>query len=236
MLPALKNTAIGLLVAATLKLCASSALAGDESRDACSAPGGQCPPAPGSSASSTENKEPFEFEYFEEMMNPVESREKERLCGLDKVCVTLWKKGKLKLFKEGRLFEADFDGDGVKDEAVILEQDVEDDPMAKEYLVYISNVRDGQRKILLHELVPEAQNIIDVFWDPVKKALVIDTGGRIVKTQTMESIGGSGYMYETGKVLKVVVVVKFNAQTNKFDIFVPSTSSKPVGKKQKKAQ
>lgn len=177
-------------------------------------------------AAEEEKKDPFEYEYFEDLVSPVPAHEEERLCGLDKVCVTLWKKGKLQIYKQGRLFEGDFNFDSKPDEAVILEKDDPDDPTGKEYYIYISSKEGNERKVLLHELIPGAPNIIDVFIDRVKNAIVIDTGGRITRTSSIGSVGGSGYVYETGQVIKVVVVIVWNAKSGKFDLITPGFGKK----------
>lgn len=207
-------------------------------REAWSAEDGTKPASsaqPGSTAvnEGSENKEPFEFDYYETLMNPLETRQRERLCGLDKVCIELWRKGKLQINKEGRLFSWDFNGDGKADEAVILEEDDEDDPASKNYLVYITTTsEDGKTKILFHELLPEAHNVIDVFVDKTKNALVIDTGGRIVRTQTHLSYGYDGAYYQSGQTLKVVVVVHFDPKLGKFQSLVPTNV--PIDQKKKK--
>ena len=111
-------------------------------RDA--AAGKTTPPAP-QTPPKTPTQTPFDYDYYEELMAPVPDHEQERLCGLDKVCMTLWKKGKLQLYKEGRLFVSDFNQDGIKDEAVILEKDEPDFPEDKDYLISITTKQNGVR-------------------------------------------------------------------------------------------
>ncbi|MBX9688661.1 MAG: hypothetical protein K2X27_18275 [Candidatus Obscuribacterales bacterium] len=171
-----------------------------------------------------EGKTPFDFDYYENLLQSLAKTDRIRICGLDKVCVNLWRKGKLQIFKEGRIFEGDFNSDGEADEAVILEEDDDDDSDLKTYCIHISTLgKDGSRRVILHEAIPTAQNIIDVFVDRTKNAIVIDTGGRLAKTTSIESLGGvGGYMYEVGRVIKVVAVVAWDKKSQKFDIFMPS--------------
>ncbi len=188
-------------------------------------------------ASSTEGKHVFEYDYYAQLTDPLPAHEEERLCGLDKICVTLWRKGKLEIFKEGRLFQGDFNSDGIEDEAMVLEKDQEDDPLGKDYYIYISTKYkpDDKPTVLLHELIPNASNIVDVFWDQKRNALVIDTGGRIERNESISQIGGAAYVYESAaKVYKVVVVVSWNPKTDKFDVIEPGFKWDQKKKKRKK--
>ncbi len=269
------------------------------------------------SGTPEEQKTPFEFEYFDELLGTIPEKERERLCGLDKVCVELWKKGKLQIYKEGRLLEGDFNGDGVTEQAMILETDSESEAEIgmerKDYWIYISQpdevsaakteaekgsgkdpssktepnavnsdaktaeldpgkitgirfgktpeiqydktesaskleltppsgVRPGAtsgsaattkpaaadslvkgHKILLHELIPDAFNVIDFFWDPKRKGLVIDVGERLLRstgsgiTDPTQMVG----VVQPGVTQKIVVVVTWNSKTNRYDVIVP---------------
>lgn len=173
-----------------------------------------------------EQRTPFDFDYYEDLMQPVPDKERKRLCGLDKICVELWQKQKMHVYKEGRLFTGDFNSDGITDEAVILEGEEADDPDEKVYYIYISSKdKDkGERKLWFHEVLPDARNVVDVFFDKDKNALVIDTGGRVVRTESATtSVGasGSGYTYSTGKVRKVVIVVLWNPKNNTYELLQP---------------
>ena len=184
------------------------------------------PPIEKASEQKAEQKTAFDFDYYEELMDPLPGKEHERLCGLDKVCVELWRKQKMQVWKEGRLFTGDFNGDGSTDEAVILEGEDPDDEDEKVFYIYISSKdkATGKRKVEFHELLTEAKNIVDVFWDKNKNALVIDTGGRVVRTESATaSVGaaGVGYSYPTDKVLKVVLVVSWDAKANKYELIQP---------------
>ncbi len=185
------------------------------------------PPIEKAPEQKAEQKTAFDYDYYEELMQPVPTKEHERLCGLDKVCIELWRKQKMEVWKEGRLFTGDFNGDGVTDEAVILEGEDPDDEAEKVFYVYISSKdkATGQRKVEFHELLAGAKNVVDVFWDKNKNALVIDTGGRVVRTESATtSVGaaGTGFSYATGKVLKVVLVVSWDAKANKYELIYPN--------------
>lgn len=165
----------------------------------------------------------FEFDEFQGMVAGVPNNEVERLCGLDKICVTLWKKGKLQIYKEGRVFRGDFNQDGVQDEAIILERDAsDDDPEDKEFLVCITTPENGLHKVLLHEVIPGANNVVEVFVDEARKALVIDTGGRIIRSQSMASYGDMPLYPASAKEIKVVVLVVWNPKTKRFDLVTPA--------------
>ena len=244
---------------------------------------------------------PFEYEYFEELIEPIEGGGTERLCGLDKVCVTLWKKGKLQIYKEGRLLEGDFNNNGIPDEAIVLEKDLADAttnqnatdtasdakgnstnnaskhettktgqatsnsvPLGgtgKEYWILISektpelsdptsaaaavpatatanaeksnssvpeNPNARKHKLLLHEKIPDAFNIVDFFVDAKKNALVVDIGERIMHTTSSMGLDPSATLGASmqGITQKVVVVIAWNSQTQKFDIIEPVKSHK----------
>ncbi len=186
--------------------------------------------------SAAKPKVPFDFDYFEELMAPVPNHEEERLCGLDKVCVTLWKKGQLQVDQAGHILNGDFNGDGISETAIVLEQNPPDAPADKSFLIYISQKQGETRKVLLHALLPEAKNILEMFWDDEKKAIVIDTGGRFVQTDILSSYNGSIYSYNAGKVQKVVEVVLWNPKTSTFDIIDPSKFDKIQKKTNKKKE
>lgn len=254
--------------------------------------------------SAADQKTPFEFEYFDELLNTIPEKERERLCGLDKVCVELWRKGKLQIYKEGRLIEGDFNEDGITEQAMILETDSESEAEAgmgrKDYWIYISQPEDdkpadaksdtsdpnakagesngtnnaapekesasaspaknalatssgaktptGQsartdttktangpapaslpdrlvkgHKVLLHEILPDAFNVIDFFWDPKRKGLVIDVGERIMRAGGLGVLddGLRAAVVQPGRSEKVIVVVTWNPKTSKFDVNVP---------------
>jgi hypothetical protein len=179
-----------------------------------------CPAKPSPASAPAATQTPFEFEYFEELMAPVEDWKDERLCGLDKVCMVLWKKGKLQIYREGRIYTGDYNLDGMPDEALILEKDDPDDPTIKEFYVSITSAEKGRRKCLLHQLIPNANNILSVDWDPEKKALIIDTGGRVTKTPMITTYG-TGAIYGNTQVIKLIVVVVWNPRTRKFDVLTP---------------
>lgn len=287
-----------------------------------------------SAETQTDQKTPFEFEYFEELLNTVPEKERERLCGLDKVCVELWRKGKLQIYKEGRLIEGDFNEDGITEQAMILETDSESEAEAgmgrKDYWIYISQPEDDKtadsksdtaalnltpaetggsstglaketgavstvqmnlparssgaktatidstspaaakpstaesastaaaspaarssaaespkteankslsgaapaalperlvkgHKVLLHEILPDAFNVIDFFWDPKRKGLVIDVGERIMRAGGMGVLddGLRAAVVQPGHSEKVIVVVTWNPKTSKYDVLVP---------------
>ncbi len=231
-----------------------------------------------SAETQTDQKTPFEFEYFEELLNTVPEKERERLCGLDKVCVELWRKGKLQIYKEGRLIEGDFNEDGITEQAMILETDSESEAEAgmgrKDYWIYISQPEDDKtadtksdspapdtkpaetggsnnsgaagdnskteankslsgaalpdrlvkgHKVLLHEILPDAFNVIDFFWDPKRKGLVIDVGERIMRAGSMGVLddGLRAAVVQPGHSEKVIVVVTWNPKTSKYDVLVP---------------
>lgn len=199
-----------------------------------------------SNSGGEEPKTPFEFEYFDELLGTIPEKERERLCGLDKVCVELWRKGKLQIFKEGRLIEGDFNEDGITEEAMILETDSVSDATQKDYWIYVSQPEsEGPRiqneipeksgtpplpeklvkghKILLHEPIPDAFNVIDFFWDPKRKGLVIDIGERLMRSSSNGLSDPSQVtgVVQSGVAQKVVVVVTWNSKSNKFDLIVP---------------
>ena len=175
-----------------------------------------------------EKRTPFDYEYFEELMNsihavsnPNEAKESERLCGLDSYCITLWKKGQLQVYKDGRLISGDFNGDGISDDAFITERDKNGGASGKEYAISITTKVNGKGKILMHQTLREANNIVEFFWDADKKAIVIDTGKRVVKTATVTNVTGSGFKNESNQNFKVVATVTWNPKTEKFDLLYP---------------
>lgn len=179
-----------------------------------------------------QGKSVFEFDSYEQIVNPLLSGENERLCGLDKACIELWRKGKLQIFTEGRLFTGDFNNDGKPDSAVILEKDIdEDDPSEKAFYIYITTAgEDGKRKVLLHELLPDTHSIVEFFWDAKRNALVIDTGGRVQRSENVTQLGGAAFIYESAeKLYKVIIAISWNPKTQKFDIVSPV-----FGKKKRK--
>lgn len=126
--------------------------------------------------------EAFDYGLFEQMLSQSPRREKVRLCGLDKVCMEMWKDGRLAIGRRGKLVMADFDLDGSVDRAILLEQDVAD--RKDFYILVASTVKTTARTVLADEVVPEVHNVVDFFWDDSRKALVIDTGERIIKPKS----------------------------------------------------
>ena len=191
---------------------------------------------PSQRSGDDDQKTPFDFEYFDELLGTVPEKERERLCGLDKVCIDLWRKGKLQIYKEGRLLEGDFNGDGVSEQAMILETDVQSESEApadrKDFWIHITQATDEStapdklvkgRKVLLHEMLPNAFNVIDFSWDAKRKGLVIDVGERLTRS-TGAGISDLNQALGTvhpGRTDKVVVVVTWNDKTNKYDLLVP---------------
>lgn len=220
------------------------------------APSTGAPEAPAEEASAPQT--PFEYDYFEELMEPA-PHESERLCGLDKVCVKLWKSGKLEVYKEGRLLEGDFNGDGVADAAMILEKDSKTEQVGKDYWIYVSTaaaaaksdaasatksdaaaaaktdappVKEGH-KLMLYSQIPDAFNVVEFGWDEEKKALVIDIGERIMHTNASMYMDPAGMVGNnmSGKTEKVLVLVSWNPTSQKYEMHEPVKSRKHKGKK-----
>ena len=221
----LKQSALQALIACLLLASPLTALAEEGSADN-NKTGGQ--PAQGQPA---QGKSAFEFDFYDQIMNPLLTREDERLCGLDKACIDLWRKGKLQIFKEGNLFTADFNMDGKPDTAMILEKYIDDDPTDKAYYIYISTKdAEGKEQILLHEPLVDARNIVDTWYDDKKNALIIDTGGRIQKSESVTQLGGAAFIYESAeKLYKVIIAISWNPKIDKFEIVCPA-----FGKKKRK--
>lgn len=200
------------------------------------------------------NETPFEFDYFQQL-DPETEPERKRLCGLDKVCIELWKKGKLQIYKEGRLIEGDFNNDGIQEQAMILETDAANEQTGKDYWIHITQAQEQKagsdatpavgnaanspakadaettpisHKVLFDEMIPDAFNVIDFSWDEKRKSLVIDIGERVYHGTTAMTVDPTQTLMvaQQGKTDKVLVFVGWNAKTNKFELTMPVKGQK----------
>lgn len=180
--------------------------------------------------SSPAQEKVFDFDFYKSMVDPLNGDGSERLCGLDQACIELWHKEKLEIYKDGRLFSGDFNGDGKLDEAIILEKDNPKMMLGKEFYILITTTDDdGKQKVLLHALLPNASNIVSTRWDKANNALLIDTGGRSQHSNiNVTQIGGPSVINETGnaKSEKSVISIVWNSKANKFDVLTRSISKK----------
>jgi len=187
-------------------------------------------PSPPAVSSGQTQEKVFDFDLYKSMIDPLNGDGSERLCGLDQVCIDLWHKEKLEIYKDGRLFSGDFNGDGRPDEAIILEKDNPKMLLGKEFYILITSTDDdGKQKVLLHELLPNATNIVSTRWDKESKALLVDTGGRAQRSNVnVTQIGGPSVINETGagQSEKSVISIVWNGKDNKFDVLTHRSSKK----------
>lgn len=168
---------------------------------------------------------PFDYDFYTELMSPIPNSSDERLQGLDKNLMSLWRQEKLQVQKEGRILSGDFNGDGIADEAILLEKDSDEDPSGKDVWIAITSKKDGARKLLCHKKLPGAHaSIISFTWDAGKHEFAIDTGKRIIQTETVSSVGGSGFGTRTDQTKKEIILVSWNPKKDEFDVHVPSTA------------
>ncbi len=193
--------------------------------------------ANGDSPGQSREAEPFEYEYFAEMVSLSPQKEKIRLCGLDKVCMEMWKSGRLAVMKNGKFVLGNFDGTGDSEEAMILEQDSKTG--ARDYFVFVTSPRSEGRMLLAEELIPDVHNIVDFFWDPSRKAFAVDTGERLMKQDSTLRVEGSAprtvLTGQSGLIEKVFTWITWNPQQKcvVFSRIRPKLSDKSASEKHK---
>ncbi len=145
-----------------------------------------------------------------------------RLCGLNKVCMRLWRDGEMSVPEHGMVVREDLDGDGAGDVAVMLEKDKPKEEEGLDYFIIMANRSSLGWKLLGLKQIEDARSIVCAAWDPDKKSVAVDAGERHLvseSTVTMEDgrlIGG--LRQHSGNVEIVYTYVTFNPKTKKFDI------------------
>ena len=168
---------------------------------------------------------PFDYDSYTDLMSPIPNSSDERLQGLDKSLMNLWRQEKLQVQKEGHMLSGDFNGDGVADDSILLEKDSDEDPAGKDVWIAITTKKDGTRKLLCHKKLPGAHaSIISFSWDADKHEFAIDTGKRVTQTETLSSVGGSGFKTQTDQTRKEIILVSWNPKKEEFDVHLPSTA------------
>jgi len=120
----------------------------------------------------------------------------------------LWERGELRLpATPATLLEADFDGDGELDRAVLVETGADQRP--KRHLLVVLEISGVWRRGLLQRL--DARSTGDLLWDEGRRALGLDTGKRRRATHPARLVVEDGVVTqsETGFVLEDWLVSPF---------------------------
>lgn len=146
-----------------------------------------------------------------------------RLCGLNKVCMKLWKNGELMVPEHGMVVRADFDSDGVTDVGVAMERDKTAPAEGADYFMVTATKKDGAYKLLETVPLEKARSIVESYWDLEKRAIAVDTGERELiseSTGTMQSDGKllTSFTAKTGTVEAKLKYLRWDKKTGKFAI------------------
>jgi len=139
--------------------------------------------------------------FFPELRSP-------RPANLKREGYALWERGELRLpATPATLLEADFDGDGELDRAVLVETGADQRP--QRHLLVVLGISGVWRRGLLQRL--DARSTGDLLWDEGRRALGLDTGKRRRATHPARLVVEDGVVThsEAGFVLEDWLVSPF---------------------------
>lgn len=175
-------------------------------------------------ASAKEKPVYFDYNEFEAVRALDPTMSNARLCGMNKVCMKLWKNGEMLATEHGMVVRADFNGDGQTDIAVALEKDHSNSESSLDYFVIAAaRAKDGGLRFM--ETVPfgTGHPIIELFWQESKRAIGVDTGERQFYSQSTVTMVGSGNILgglskKTGEIEARLTYLNWDTKTRKFDL------------------
>lgn len=178
----------------------------------------------GGAASGKEKPAYFDYNEFEAVRALDPNMSNARLCGMNKVCMKLWKNGEMLATEHGMVVRADFNGDGQTDIAVALEKDHSASETSLDYFVIAAaRAKDGGLRFM--ETVPfgTGHPIIELFWQEPKRAIGVDTGERQFYSQSTVTVLGSGNILgglskKTGEVEARLTYLNWDTKSRKFDL------------------
>lgn len=164
----------------------------------------------------------FDYQEFAAIKALAPEMEDARLCGLNKVCMRLWRDGEMSVPEHGMVVREDLDSDGATDVAVMLEKDKPKVEEGLDYFIIMANRSSAGWKLLGLKQIEDARSIVGAAWDAEKKGVAVDAGERHLvseSTVTMEEgrlIGG--LRHHSGNVEIIYTYVTWNPRTKKFEL------------------
>lgn len=163
----------------------------------------------------------FDYDEFLAVRSLDPEMQESRLCGLNKVCMRLWKNGEMKVPEHGMVVRADFDGDGETDIGVAMERDKPNELEGLDYFVMAAaKTKDGSKLLQTYPLVG-AHTIIEMYWDSVKKSMAIDSGERQLTSESTVTLSDGNrtvsFSPKTGAVEMRLTYLRWNDKSKKFD-------------------
>jgi hypothetical protein len=164
----------------------------------------------------------FEYDEFEAVRALDTSMSNARLAGMNKMCMRLWKHGDMAATEHGMVVRADLNDDGLTDIAIAMEKDrPNSDDLLDYFVVAAAKTKEGNYKLMETVPLSQAHTIVEMHWDPDRKAISIDTGERELASQSTVTMLGSGSIIgglskKTGDVYTGLTFLNWDGKTKKF--------------------
>lgn len=146
-----------------------------------------------------------------------------RLCGMNKMCMRLWKNGELMATEHGMVVRADFNEDGERDIGIAMEKDKPEPEEGIDYFIMAATKnKDGSYRLLQTVPLHSAHAVIDTYWAEPKHSIAIDTGERQLMSESTVTMQGNGkliggFSKKTGTVEAHLTYLSWDAKAKKFD-------------------